>query len=429
MRVLLLDLTHGASILAQEYRRQGNQVTCVDVYSTAGGSQLRNLKSQGIRVLDDAPSEEFDLLVSPIHCPDSYIGNAAFKRRITHHEAAGELAQFERPTIEVTGAGAKTSTCHVIAHMLTFAGLRVFLLTSSGISLVNKGRVEIIHNHSSIAPASVLEASLMKVDYDWGVFEVSLGGTGAADVGVITTLGNDYPIAKGTRSAYDGKSQMVRLAKKRVVVPMVEVGVWKPLLEPGVEMTTFGIDGDVELMIPRGLQLESGTQARIRTSDIEESIDLPGGYLIPAYLTALNASLGAISASGTSMHAAINSLKTFRGVPGRGEVHKEDDCWVIRDRNPGVSAASLDWLLRVLEDSYGINDIGVVIDPVSPKVCEKLDLEQMSSAMDHYRSVCGRYLLGSDMKERRMGFRNIRNVSEIKRNHKALLWCTKEGYV
>jgi len=116
LRVLLLDLTHGAEVLAREYLRRGQDVTCVDVYHTAPDLLKGRLRAEGIRVLEEAPSERFDLLVAPIHCPDVYLPAAGYRTRLTHHEAVGELCSFPFPTVEVTGAGGKTTTCHVLAR-------------------------------------------------------------------------------------------------------------------------------------------------------------------------------------------------------------------------------------------------------------------------------------------------------------------------
>lgn len=41
------------------------------------------------------------------------------------------------------------------------------------------------------------------------VAEISLGGTGLADIGIITTIANDYKIANGTRLASDAKRRMI----------------------------------------------------------------------------------------------------------------------------------------------------------------------------------------------------------------------------
>ena len=91
----MLDLTHGGEVLAQEYASRGDSVTAVDIYHTATAEKKGTLTTVGVRVLENAPAEHFDLGVVPVHCPDRFIGKATLARRITAHQAVGELASFD----------------------------------------------------------------------------------------------------------------------------------------------------------------------------------------------------------------------------------------------------------------------------------------------------------------------------------------------
>ncbi len=124
------------------------------------------------------PPETFDLGIVPVHCPDRYIGEAKLQRRITAHEAVGELARFDIPVVEFTGVRGKTSACHVLAHILANAGKEVLLLTSRGLCTMNAQGRTVLKDRISIAPPTVLALSASRPPADIGVFEVSLGGTG-----------------------------------------------------------------------------------------------------------------------------------------------------------------------------------------------------------------------------------------------------------
>ena len=69
----------------------------------------------------------------------------------------------------------------------------------------------------------------------------------------------------------------------------------------------------------------------------------------------------------------LSSLHDFNGVPGRSEVIKDGDTFIVRERNPGINAGSVEWDLRALIDRYDQKDIGVIMDPVNIKVCQRLD--------------------------------------------------------
>ena len=227
-----------------------------------GKEERHSLELEGFRVLDPTPPEMFDLAVVPVHCPDRFLGQAHFERRITHHHAVGELVRFAVPVVEVTGAGAKTTTCFLVAHLLSKLGRKVLLHTSRGDYLVSAQETITINDKASIAPASLIPLSRME-GYDIAVLEESLGGCGLGEVCAITTLGDNYPIAAGTRHAYDGKVQMVRLAKGTVVIPREEEAMWQQDIAPNVSSICFGENGDVDAELDEHLQL--GVPLAIKT--------------------------------------------------------------------------------------------------------------------------------------------------------------------
>lgn len=426
----MLDLTHGAEVLAEAYLQRGDEVTLVDVYRTAPAVLKKRLREQGARVLLASPDESFDLLVAPIHCPDRYIGKARFSERLTHHRAVGQLARFKVPGIEVTGVGAKTSTVHLLGHLLHSSGDRVLLLSSRGVFLMDEEGTRALEPRSSIAPASVLRMSRLDLGQDVVVMEVSLGGTGCADVGVITSLSNDYPIAQGTRRAWDGKRQMLALMKKgaAAVFPAHEGDIWRPDLPERARALTFGRGGDVELLLPESLRLGSPMHAAFRTPQLLYGFSMPGDFLGAAYATALQAAFAAYMALGRDPDLATEALESFHGVPGRGEISSRPGGWTVLERNPGVSAPSVDWMLEVLERDYGAEDVGVAIDPVSVKVCEKLDLARIKDVAGRHPGVKGLYLseLAPGLYP---GYELTPSQKDAESRHRVLLWCTKEGYV
>lgn len=427
-KVLILDLTHGGEVLVKEYLDRGCSVTVVDVYRTSTEETRDALSEYGARVLFSTPEETFDIGVVPIHCPDGFIGRATLKRRLTAHQAVGELAKFSMPVVEITGTRGKTTTGYVLTHILSRSGREVLFLSSRGLCTVKGDEVTVVRDRISIAPPSVLAVSKEDVRADIGVFEVSLGGTGLAAVSVITGL-DDYPIAGGTRRAFAGKVQMVRTARL-LVCPSGERDLWAPYLPEGARMVTFGPGGDVEVSFPPRLRLGSPCVMIVRWDGEERSVTLPGTYLAPGYSTALASALAAAKALGLEMGAAVDPLATFRGVRGRGEVVRDSKGFLIRERNPGVSAPSIRWNVDVLERYYGQDDIGVVLDPVNIKVCEKLDLDEVRESLAAVRSVKGLYVMNMPGLDRSStGFRRIGGPMEVRGRHKVTVQCIKEGYL
>jgi hypothetical protein len=428
-RVLVLDLTHGGEVLAREFASRGDSVTAVDIYHTASEEKRAILVAEGVRVLDAAPAEKFDLGVVPVHCPDHFIGDAKLSRRITAHAAVGELGSFDIPVVEFTGTRGKTSACHVLAHLMAADGSKVLLHTSRGLCIVDREGRTVIRDKVSIAPPSVLSLSKEHEPADVAVLEVSLGGTGLADVSVITGLDDDYLIAGGTRRAFDGKVQMARTARL-LVCPETERTIWEPHVPSGARVVTFGPKGDLEVSLPERLDLGKGAHLTVRWNGHEFSSRLPGTMLAPSYSTALASGLAAAGAKGLDMGRAVRSLSSFKGVPGRGEVTRERGGFLIRERNPGVSAGSIDWNVGVLERYYCQEDIGIALDPVNMKVCEKLDIGDVHEVLSRHPSIRGQYIINMPGLGRDAGgYLRIDGPGEVRGRHRVLIHCIKEGYL
>jgi len=82
--------------------------------------------------------------------------------------------------------------------------------------------------------------------------------------------------------------------------------------------------------------------------------------------------------------AIVEGLADFGGVPGRGEVRKDKGRWYILERNPGISHMSVRRTLETLNAMDALDDALVIIDPVSKKVCDKLDRDQIEAVVKEY---------------------------------------------
>ena len=204
MKVLILDMTHGGAILAKRFIDRGDDVTCVDVYRIGTQELKDSVRAMGARVEDTVPQEEYDLHVAPMHCPDSFLGEAKCKERLSFSRAVNMFIDKKTFRIEITGVKGKTSTCYILSHILSKSGMKVFLHSSRGQGPWTIGhQIECL---KSIAPTSLLE--LPDEGYDCIISEVSLGGSGKADIAVITNLIEDYGIAKNTRKASQAKAEI-----------------------------------------------------------------------------------------------------------------------------------------------------------------------------------------------------------------------------
>jgi hypothetical protein len=426
MNVLVLDLTHGGDVLALTYRARGEEVTAVDVYGTAEQYLVDHLRNEGIAVVRTTPSKKYDLAVVPVHCPDHYLGRAKYEQKITFHRAVGELAHFSYPTIEVTGTKAKTTACHAISHLLKKKGEKVLLLTSRGLFSVGE-TVQLLESDASISPATILRLSFMEGEWTRGVFECNLGGTGLADIGVVTTAsGDNYPIAAGTRRAVDGIIQMVKSTKGTLVLRHPEINMWKVFIPKSTQVVEFGEFGDINVSFDKGMKFGNKPKCWLNVKKGDFPFTMPATYLAPSYTTAVSAAAGVASAIGLSPKKITDWLTDFEGIPGRGELTRAGEGWLVRDRNPSVTPISIDWNIRVMEEHYANKDLGVVIEQAGPEAKTPLDLETIDKNLSAHSSVKGRYLLEirSSSVEPPASFEMVSDPNTAIRGHKVTYWCS-----
>ena len=372
MRVLVLDMVHGGDLLARRHLAEGDDVTCVDVYGICPQSLKDELRSMEIRVADTVPAGTYDMTVMPKHCPMSFLGGADPGEVVTFSRDVGRFIEDGRFRIEVTGVKGKTSACYLIAKMLHDSGRRVLLHSSRGEGpWTDDGHR--IERKVSIAPPYLM--TLPAGDYDAVVCEVSLGGSGKADIACITNLAEDYGIARNTFKASEAKAD-VFTDRGVNIVAREELGFWS-----GLRDGLVGYGGRIAPVSKPAL----GEPLRVRVDyDGISDIDLDGSYIASEYLQAMDLALEVCHRMGVPRESVLESLEDFRGVPGRGEILREGGRVVVRERNPGISHISIGRTLDCLAEMGALEGAMVLLDPVSRKVCDKLDREQIEKAVaDH----------------------------------------------
>ena len=403
MKVLILDMTHGGAILAERFVKRGDDVTCVDVYHIGTKELKDSVRAMGVRVEETVPQENYDLHVAPMHCPDSFLGEAKCKERMSFSRAVNMFIDKKTFRIEVTGVKGKTSTCYILSHILSTSGKKVFLHSSRGQGPWKDGhKIECL---KSIAPTSLLE--LPDEGYDCIVSEVSLGGSAKADIAVITNLIEDYGIAKNSRKASQAKAEI--FTDKINIVKDDELEVWKKF--GNYKFITFGENVKVEgrPSIGEGIGISFCYKGK------KEKVRLDRDYMSLQYLPSFDIVLKICETMDIPVEYVIKGLSTFKGVPGRGEISQEGGRWYVRDRNPGISHMSIRMTLDCLKTMGCLNNALAVIDPVSKKVCDKMDVDQM-------RAVAAEFNVPVEITDG-MGSR-----PEIPEDVKVVIDFIKEGY-
>ncbi|MGM0771483.1 MAG: coenzyme F430 synthase [Halobacteriota archaeon] len=417
---VVLDLTHAGIPIAKEMVRLGYNVRAIDVYDTLDNATISNLQ-QIFPVFSS--SEDFELkttetVVTPVHLnPEYHVLKSAREKGnniISHHTMVGKLILETgrlsgSKIIELTGTRAKTSTASILADILS-RSMDVVLHTSRGLEHWKNGIATIIHRGLSIAPGSILSAIARteeaNITPEVFILETSIGGTGCADIGVITSLEQDYGIANNTSLASDSKLQMLDNAKKGSLA-IIKSDAGKALqraAEIELEMITFS-DNDDKTADFRLKMKGNSVAISSKNRTIEAAMD--EGFDLSAYRTAISAAAAISISLGIEEDQIVDTLNHFRGLTGRMLKDELEGRILIDNSNSGMDIRSvkkaLDYASGILSDTnYGSDgkDIVMVLGEEAEQVCEGLPPEDVSEFLMKYGNSLDRVVLvGTRMRD------------------------------
>ncbi|MBE0522818.1 MAG: coenzyme F430 synthase [Methanosarcinales archaeon] len=395
--VTVVDLTHGGIPLALNIAQFARGVTGIDVYGTVDSVVLTGLEKDGIEISKTIQSDT-DLIVAPVHLDPDLLPDSNSNEIITHHRAVGEIllnTDMGAKVIEITGTGAKTSTATLLADMMS-RQMSVISHTSRGVEQWQNGAPEMVHHGLSIAPGSILEALeyTRGINPDLYIFEISLGGTGAADLGIITSLDNEYTIAGGSRSSSMAKKQIIDYAKQGSTL-LINANAGEIDLPNNIKSVSFSdTSKDAEFSIDN-----SKSDWIIRFSKQTFRFAPNTGYDPNAYTTAIICATAASTLMGVSPETIESTLSEFHGVNGRMQVVKHSGRIMLDNSNSGMNPASLEHALEYSRNISENNSKRVyIIGEEAEQVCEGLDPEAVNTFVsEHDRELDNIILVGERM--------------------------------
>lgn len=382
MDVLVVDLTHGGITLAKELKKYFDNVFVWDIYNTVPKEKKKFL-SKYFKFVDAVPKRKNIKIIAPVHCPLNITPD------FTHHEAVNFILQDWKnkrdiPIIEVTGVKGKTSVVWMLKEILSHKN--PLILSSIGIFLKDK----VLKKDVSITPANIIKAiKLGKDKFGVCIFEVSLGGTGLADVGVLTNIVEDYPIAGGKRKASEAKKQIFRSkitccdykTLKKFYKEYIgeantfsinyhdDVNVWTSSIKYDFEKTSFKVNVD-------GLKTLKGEFC----GNIRIETFAPTSHYLLNVLAAISAALSL----GVKTKYIKKGLYNFRGLKGRSSIKRKNGCRIIEEINPGINTKTIE---NSLEIAKNLKNSVVIIGGQYGATCEELNEERVAKIIDNNRDV------------------------------------------
>ena len=361
-KVAVLDTIHGGAIIARRMVESG-------------------LLAEAFEVYHHTPDlAGFDLVVAPVHLtPDNPAlarAMTAQKKIITHHQAVGELLRGgvdpAMEVFEVTGTHSKTSTALLLALMLSWQK-KVLSHTTRGLEIWQDGKSRLLEKGLSITPGNVIHAA--EVAKPQGaealICEISLGGTGLADYGIVTSLSGDYSIANATRWASTAKLQMLSLAKSGARL-LANSDAW---LSPDVSFA-------------RGGRVYARPDSLIFAKE-EVHLDLGQDLDFMGYETAIAGAAAAAEAAGIPRSTLAQALTGFDGFSGRMKIKRRPNQTFFDSSNSGLKVRDV---ARALDRASG-RDLFVVVGEDKETVCEGMNIPALSELLRQRKSEMAKLII------------------------------------
>ena len=311
----------------------GALFVAVPGFETDGHSYLRDALQRGATALlvQEDHRQEWEPLVAEA---DAAIVSVPDTRRALAQAAAGFYGEpaGKLGVVGVTGTDGKTTTVHLIAHLLDSSGRSAGFLSSVGFCTGDEIRLNDTHMTTLEAPqVQQYLAAMVEAEAAYAVIEASSHGLAlhrvdecAFDVAVFTTLSRDHLDFHGTMDEYrEAKGRLFRMldespAKDAPKTAVLNAGdpasaYFRTLTKAPV--ITYGIEQEADVRA-EAIELQ-GLASRFRlvapAGSAQVSVQLAGRYNVANCLAAAAVGLS----QGLTLDEVVRGLETFSGVPGR----------------------------------------------------------------------------------------------------------------
>jgi UDP-N-acetylmuramoyl-L-alanyl-D-glutamate--2,6-diaminopimelate ligase len=246
--------------------------------------------------------------------------------------------------IGVTGTDGKTTTTHIIAHILNAASMRAGYLSS--VEFAAGGVIETNASHMTTLEAPDIQRQLARIRDAGGryaVVEASSIGLDMHrvdqcefDVGVFTNLSPDHLDFHGSMAEYrDAKAILFRMLGTSAEKGFGKAAILNADDNASVDLRaativpviTYGLATAADITARDITHVGFGTRfkAKMFGEEVEAQTGLLGDYNVSNCLAAAAAAVS----QGVEFSAAVEALASFPGVPGRMELIEEGQAFRV----------------------------------------------------------------------------------------------------
>jgi len=420
--VAVLDTIHGGKAICRKLREMDAGAVAIDIYQEVSPPDV---------------IDQFDIVVAPIHAATPLIERARLLKIpvMTHHKVVGDIlresnALSDKLVFEITGVRGKTTVSLLLAGL--YSDKQLLLLSSTGLEIYDRGNC-IAKEKLSITPASMLTAidtiDVRQLNPDVLIFEVSLGGAGVADIGIITSLLPEYRIASNSRSSTEAKLQMVSNAKKGSLIVAGSCEGDTELLS--VHCNSFGKRGS-------NVSYDDGkSKDRTMKAVYDQLMTIDGSFIsgeiaftsaehydLDSYANSILCFITAALSANSDPKKIASTLTTFKGIEGRMSLARVKNRLLIDNSNSGLTPALARHAITYgLEFKKRGNKAVLIIGEEAHNVCEGMNPEEVALiSLDS--TLDGVILVGERMHSKRS---RVIQAASLETALSKALGLTKEG--
>lgn len=393
MDALVIDLTHGGYKIAIELSRlphnKYNEIWVWDIYHTLNEEQRNLLKSERIKFTDKIPEVAKLDIIAPVHCP------LKIKADLTHHEAVKLILEPWKtdkiPVVEVTGVKGKSSVVAMLKEILS--PHHPLILSSLGVECYQNHAFTNLKKDISITPASIIETIQLAENYDYGIciFETSLGGTGLADVGILTNVVENYPIGQGKSKASIAKSQIFN---SKIVC--CEREAWDKyyahlVTKNHAKINTFSLkDPEANLRVlnvkyglkKTCLEILVSNLKTMNGNPINTCFNLEAFAPTPYQVSNLLAAITAALTLNCEVDIISNKITQFKGLKGRTSIKTKKGCNILEEVNPGINVKAIEKILKMAKN---LENCFVILGGQYGITCEEIDELKTAALLETFQ--------------------------------------------
>lgn len=409
MNTLVIDLTHGGVKIAISLAKKGMGVYAFDIYNTLKPLDAKMLDVYDVELiqLEDLKNFNGDLkVIYPIHLP---LTREQIKKHnpnlnylfLTHHEAIAEILDNwgnDINKIEITGVKGKTSCAFMLKEILLEDN--PLILSSLGALIYDNKKEIVLKKNISITPANIKETvdlayklanpicggEIKERIYNCAIFESSLGACGVGDVGLLTNIIEDYPIANNNSSANIAKKQIFKCNTVCCEKESLDK-YYKDINHDKVN--SFSLDDREANLYATNIDFSlDETVIDIKYTNIKTVDDrlLNGELTVKTFAPGAHHVSNVLGVVETALSLGVdeNKIKTglinYKGIPGRTNKKNIGDIIVIEEINPGINTKAIEASINMINNK---SDYIIAIGGDYGITCEEIDEEKVASLINN----------------------------------------------